>query len=137
MVNMSHSEVIAHESKLKQSKGQVESDIVKLLGENLRESVQHDQIMAWCDTQWPRWKYVHARTDKPSTLPVGCSDFVIFGPYPICFLVECKTMDGKIGKDQRIWIKEMEMLGWIVNITRSFDEFMARVITEKARVERA
>jgi len=101
-----------------------------------RENVQHNKIMAWCDAQWPRWKYIHARMDMPSTLPVGCQDFAIFGPFPICLLVECKASDGKVDPDQRIWIKEMEMLGWKVHVTWSYDEFLALAESEKAKIQR-
>ena len=35
-----------------------------------QESKLHDEIVAWCNAQWPRWKILCARRDKKSTLPL-------------------------------------------------------------------
>ena len=42
------------------------------------ESQLHLDIIKWCDGQWPKWKYVHARMDRPSTLDLGVADFTMF-----------------------------------------------------------
>lgn len=88
-----------------------------------RERKLHEDIMDWCDSQWPRWKYIHSRMDAKSTIQLGCQDFTIFGPHPICILVECKKKDGKIDPDQRNWIAEMKAIGWTVHVIRSMEEF--------------
>ena len=41
------------------------------------ERVLHDKIISYCNLQWPRWKFIHARTDQPSTIGVGVCDFTI------------------------------------------------------------
>lgn len=84
----------------------------------------HAQIMRWCDSQWPRWKYIHSRTDKRSTVDPGVPDFAVFGPYPRCIVVECKSKSGKLSTDQQNWIAEMKMIGWTVNVVWNLEEFL-------------
>lgn len=83
----------------------------------------HCKIQKWCDDQWPRWKVVSARTDVPSTLPVGCHDMTIFGPFPICICAELKAKGKKPSLDQNNWIAEMRALGWTVHLIFSEQEF--------------
>jgi VRR-NUC domain len=90
-----------------------------------REDKLHRDIMEWCDGQWPRWKYIHHRMDKKSGIAVGAQDLTIFGPHPLCILVECKSKDGKLSDDQRNWAHEMLRLRWTVHIVRSMADFMA------------
>jgi len=92
------------------------------------ESKLHRKIIEWCDSQWPRWKYVHARMDRKSTIGNGVADFVIFGPHPLCIVVECKKKDGKLSQDQQCWAAEMKMLGWQVEVVRSLGDFVALTI---------
>lgn len=98
--------------------------------EGLRsERKLHEDIMAHCDKQWPRWKYVHARMDKPSTIAVGAPDFVIFTPgneemHPRVFAIECKRGGKKPTPEQLAWHKEMEMLGHRVHVVYSMEEFL-------------
>jgi hypothetical protein len=33
-----------------------------------REIPLHNRIMEHCDKQWPKWKYIRARSDQPSTI---------------------------------------------------------------------
>ena len=89
-----------------------------------RESIIRNQIIKWCDRQWPKWLVCTARTDKPSTLPVGFPDMVIFGPYPTCVIVETKSKAAKPSPDQRIWEKKFELLGWRVHFVKTFDHFI-------------
>ena len=89
-----------------------------------RESKVRTRITEWCDRQWPPWLVCTARTDKPSTLPVGFPDMVIFGPHPTCIIVETKSKSGKPSSDQRIWEKKFEMLGWRVHFVKTFDTFI-------------
>jgi VRR-NUC domain len=89
-----------------------------------RESMLQRLIITWCASQWPRWKCIHARTDKRSTLDAGTPDFVIFGPNKKCLIIECKTLTGKISTEQGGWIAEMAMIQWPVLIVRSYEEFL-------------
>jgi len=104
-----------------------------------QESELHLQIMAYCDKQWPRGKYTHARMDKRSTLEKGHCDFVIWLPIreiqwteatPIptrYLLIECKRPGQKPDEDQRNWIHEMERLGHTVHVIESFEQFLELV----------
>ena len=95
------------------------------------ESKLHDKIIAYCDSKWPRWKYIRARMDKKSTMQVGCHDFTIFARFNSfgtrVFLIECKARDEKPTSDQLIWHKEMQMLGFDVQVVRNYDEFLTSV----------
>jgi len=90
-----------------------------------QESKLHADIIEFCDTRWPRWKYIHARMDKKSCIQVGAQDFTIFLPDGRFLLVECKARGGKLDPDQQIWRKEMEMIGHTVHTIWSMDEFLA------------
>lgn len=89
-----------------------------------RELDLHDQIIRYCNAQWPKWKYIHARTDKRSTIAAGCQDFTIFAPGRV-LCIEVKRPGGKLDPDQQGWAKEMQMLGHTVHTVRSMDEFIA------------
>lgn len=95
-----------------------------------QEASLQNQIMAWCDAQWPRWKYLCPRFDRKSTLQVGAHDITVFGPFPKCLLVECKTATGKLTAPQQSWAAEMRMLGWTVHVVRSMTEFLELVKIE-------
>jgi hypothetical protein len=95
----------------------------EIKGKIERELKLHDDIIRYCNAQWPRWKYIHARTDQRPTIAVGCQDFTIFAPGRV-LCIECKRADGKPDHDQLIWHKEMEMLGHTVHIVRSLSEFL-------------
>ena len=130
MVRFSQWDVDAHNRRIAKI-DPLQSDIVKKLNEVEDESKLHEQIIQWCNSQWPRCKYVTARMDKPSTLPVGCADFIIFLGGGKCLVVECKKKGGKLDADQLAWKKEMEMLGWPVHVIRSMDEFLLLVSASK------
>jgi len=87
----------------------------------------HEPIMAYCNRQWPRIKYIRARSDMPSGITVGCHDFTLFLPGNRTLCIECKKKDGKVSVEQAGWIKEMAMLEHIVHIVRSMEEFYALV----------
>lgn len=87
-----------------------------------REGKLHEDIIKFCGDQWPRWKIIHARMDKRSTIAVGAQDFTIFRPGGV-LLVECKKKGGKLDPDQQIWRKEMEMIGHTVHIVWSMNDF--------------
>jgi len=92
-----------------------------------KEATLHRQIMDWCNGQWPRWKFIHARTDQRSTIQIGSHDLTVFGPFPKCLLIECKTKTGKLSEDQLIWKAEMSQLGWTVEVVRSMGEFLTLI----------
>jgi hypothetical protein len=90
-----------------------------------RERDLHDQIIDFCNSKFPRWKFIHARMDKRSTVAVGSQDFTIFLPNGRVLCVECKRKNEKPDQDQLIWHKEMEMLGHVVHVVRSVEEFVS------------
>jgi len=87
------------------------------------ERALHRQIMAWCDSQWPRVKYRHSRCDKPTREEVGVEDFSIFLPGGKTLHCEVKSKNGKRTKEQQAWAMEMEKLGHTVHLVTSFDQF--------------
>jgi len=87
------------------------------------EGKLHEQIMDWCDTQWPRVKYIHARMDQRSCIAVGAQDFTLFLPNGRTLCVECKAKSKKLEPDQRNWHKEMAMVGHKVHTVWSFEDF--------------
>lgn len=97
-----------------------------------RERDLHEAIIQYCNSQWPRWKFVHSRMDKRSTVDVGSHDFTIFLPKSRIICVECKTKTGKLSREQSGWEKEMEMLEHRVHVVRSFDEFLSLIDSGKA-----
>lgn len=82
----------------------------------------HTEIIKYCDAQWPKWKYIHARMDKRATIGKGVQDFTIFAPDRV-LCIECKARDKKLEPEQLAWAKEMEMLGYTVHCIRSWEEF--------------
>lgn len=92
-----------------------------------RESKLRDQILAFCDSQRPRWKVVWARSDKRSTLPVGAHDLTIFRSGGRTTCIELKTASGKLDTDQTIWKHEMESLGHTVHVVRSWPDFLSAI----------
>lgn len=91
------------------------------------ESKLHESIIDYCNSQWPRWKFIRARMDKRSTIQTGAQDFTIFMPASRMICVECKRRDGKLSTDQHAWALEMQKLGHPVHVVRSFDEFLTLV----------
>lgn len=83
----------------------------------------HKQIMAFCDSQFPRWRYIRARSDKRSTIGNGVQDFTIFLPNGKTLLIEAKARNEKLKPDQLAWKLELERLGHTVHCVRNFDEF--------------
>lgn len=83
----------------------------------------HHKIMKWCDEQWPRVKYIRARSDMESTIAEGCQDFTVFMPGGRTVCIECKAKDGKMKDAQLSWKAEMEKLGHVIHIVRSMEEF--------------
>jgi hypothetical protein len=83
----------------------------------------HQDIMDYCDRQWPRWKYVHSRTDKATRNEPGVPDFLIILPAQRVLLVECKRPGEKVSPAQRDWHAEAAKLDHIVCIVHDMQEF--------------
>lgn len=136
MPRMSQSDYVAHELKVSQGKGRR----ARLAGEHIagakhhgigpmseRETGKgglHEQIMRHCDSQWPRWKYLHSRTDQKSTVAVGSHDFTVFLPGSKHLCIECKSKSGKLSSYQLGWAHEMRTLGHEVHVVYSLDQFL-------------
>lgn len=90
-----------------------------------KESELHDRIIYYCESHWPKWKFIHCRMDKRSTIAKGAQDFTIFIPKGRTLCVECKTKDGKLDSDQMGWAHEMNKNDHTVHVVRSFEEFLA------------
>jgi hypothetical protein len=89
-----------------------------------REMDLHEKIIKHCMDQWPRWKFLRARSDQKSTIQKGASDFTIFMPGGRTLCLECKSKGGKLSQDQLIWRHEMGLLGHPVHEVRSMDDFV-------------
>ena len=87
----------------------------------------HNAIIKHCNSQWPRWLYLHANPAVKSTIAKGCQDCTIFMPGGRVVCVEVKTKTGKLSEDQRNWAHEMERLGHHVWVVRSMAEFLEAV----------
>jgi hypothetical protein len=96
----------------------------KILANAEKEVRLHERIMEWCSSQWPRWLYIHARTDMASTIQIGAPDFVIIAPGGRIFFVECKSATGKQTTDQLAWMALAQNLGHKYYLVRSFEEFL-------------
>ena len=83
----------------------------------------HAEIMLYCDRQWPRWLYIHARTDKRTTNAPGVPDLPIFLPGGRVLLIEVKRPGQKVSPTQLAWHAEAAKLGHEVHIVHSMDEF--------------
>jgi hypothetical protein len=93
-------------------------------GTSIKEIPLHNEIMRHCSEQWPRWKYIRARSDRESTIAEGCQDFTIFLPSGRVACIECKSKTGKLSPAQRDWAHEMKALGHTVHECRSFEQFL-------------
>ncbi len=89
----------------------------------------HAKIIAHCNAQWPRWKYLHANPAAKSTIQKGAQDFTIFLPHSRTVCIEVKTLTGKQSPEQLQWAAEMKILGHEVYVIRGFDEFLAVMAT--------
>lgn len=84
----------------------------------------HNSIIRYCNQQWPKWKFIHSRTDRRPTIAVGAQDFTIFMPDGKVLCIECKDRNEKPTSDQQTWATEMRMLGHTVHVVRSMNDFM-------------
>ena len=93
-----------------------------------RELDLHNEIIAFCNKQWPKWKYVHADPTRRSCIAKGWPDFTILVPGNRVLIGECKDKDGKLSVDQRNCHHEIQMLDIDVKIWRSMDDFLRDAI---------
>lgn len=100
---------------------------VKIEATPFLEKALHRQIMDYCDAQWPRWKYRHARMDRATTEEKGVEDFTIFMPHNRTLHVECKQPGQKLTSEQQCWAKEMELLEHPVECIFSYQEFLTLI----------
>jgi adenosyl cobinamide kinase/adenosyl cobinamide phosphate guanylyltransferase len=89
------------------------------------EKELHRQIMAHCDAQWPRWKYIHSRMDQRPTQEAGVPDFVIVLPQGRTLYVEAKRPGEKLSPAQRDWQAEMAKLNHTVYVVHDLKEFLS------------
>ncbi|MGA2686259.1 MAG: VRR-NUC domain-containing protein [Verrucomicrobiota bacterium] len=86
------------------------------------ESDLHNQILAECRRRL--WPVVHSRMDCATTTARGCPDFVIFANHSRAFLVECKSIGGKLTTEQLGWQAMLRRNGHLLFVVRSFTEFL-------------
>ncbi len=92
-----------------------------------REKDLHEQIMAYCHDQWPRWKTIHSRMDQASTTEVGAPDFIIFMPGGKTLIIEAKKKLGKCSAEQLGYHLELSLLGHKCHVIQSFERFLELV----------
>lgn len=100
----------------------------------LKELPLHDEIIAFCYQQHPRWKYIHANPTAKSTIAKGCQDFTLFLPGGVTLCIECKSKTGKLKPDQLAWKLQMEMLGHTVHVIQSMSDFL-KLVSETTQVK--
>ena len=88
------------------------------------EAPLHNEIAAWCNAQWPKWKFIHARMDRKATIGEGVHDFTIYAPAGRVLNIECKSRTGKLSEEQRDWSHELERNGHAVHVVRTMAEFL-------------
>ena len=88
-----------------------------------------DEILDWCDKQWPRWRVIWARDDKKSTLPIGAPDLVVAASDGRTFYLELKARHGKQSPEQVVWEFELKRLKQLYFVIRSMDEFLEAIQT--------
>jgi hypothetical protein len=72
-------------------------------------------------------KFIHARTDRRSTIQVGANDLTLFLPSARVLCIECKSKTGKRTQEQLAWACEMAKLGFAVHEIRTFQQFLEKV----------
>ena len=90
--------------------------------EDIREKKIHDQILAECALRG--WLVIHSRMDMPSSVAIGCPDFVILTEGGRTLLVEAKSRTGKLRPEQRAWLAWAQKLGHPAAVVRSVQEFL-------------
>lgn len=124
---LQHQEMV---SRLEKNRGrEVKTETESGIGES-RETDLHKRIIWWCDSQFPFVPYIHARTDKRSTIGVGCPDFCVLYKSQ-CLLIECKSVKGKMSIEQMAWMRRANEQGFLIHIVRDFKDFLKLIESVK------
>ena len=86
----------------------------------------HDPTIKWCREH--RAAYIHARTDRKSTIGVGVCDFVIAYKGEV-FFIEYKTAGKKLRPEQMAFKLLLEMNGRELHVLRDFNSFISLINT--------
>ncbi len=89
------------------------------------EADLHERIEAYCKGKG--WLVVHSRMDRPSTVAVGMTDFVIAADGGRVFWVECKRKGSKPTPAQLGTIAWLQKLGHKSAICWSMEDFVKLV----------
>jgi hypothetical protein len=87
-----------------------------------RESNLHKKIIDELNRR--RWLFFHGSMAHKSKRTLGEPDFEIYGSRGRHWLVEAKTKEGKLSRDQLIVKMLAETNGHEIHTVRSFDEFL-------------
>lgn len=123
-MRMTQAEYLAYEARTLARRSREKNNGVHYSPPVEKEIPLHDEIIRYCNAQWPVWKFRHARTDRKTTEEKGVEDFTIFLPGGKTLHIECKAKNKKQTIDQRDWAKQLEMLGHRVHVCRSMEEFL-------------
>lgn len=122
MPNITLADYIAHEERI--ARGKAQKSPKDAADRETGKGGLHEEIMEHCDSQWPRWKYIHSRTDLKSTVAVGSQDFTVFLPNGRVLCVEAKAKNGKLSNEQLGWAHEMRLLGHTVHVVYNLEQFV-------------
>jgi hypothetical protein len=86
------------------------------------EKKLHERILEFCKEN--RWLFIHSRMDAPATVALGVPDFILLAPQGRVFLIECKTLTGKLSIAQMAFGIMAEQLGHRVHLIRSYTQFL-------------
>lgn len=85
----------------------------------------HRPILAWVKERG--WPCMYANSSKPTRLTVGWPDFTIACPGKKLLLIECKSKDGDLSKEQSAMRSALARQGFYVWIVRSMQDFAEAV----------
>ena len=119
MVNLSLSDFMAYEAKIKASKPAAHSDGVK------KESDLHESIIQFCRDRG--WQYLHGAMSERTHRTAGEPDFILLAPAGVVLLVECKSKSGKLSPAQLAFQAHALKNGHTIHVVRSMSEFLVVV----------
>ncbi len=121
---MTQAQVDAHHARLRHRAAGETSSAAGAAERETGPGGLQKKIQDWCDAQWPRWVCDFPRTDKPSTVAPGRHDATVWGPHPVCLLIETKAKGKKQTPDQLVWAARMRAIGWEVSVVYSLEQFV-------------
>ncbi len=125
---MSLADVLAHQARIAKNRGTLDAPPSEGVTD---ESDLHDRIIAECRRRG--YVIVHSRMDRRTTTAVGTTDFVIAADRGRTLWLECKTVKGKLTREQEATIHWLKGLGHVAEVIRSFEAF--RAIVDNLRPE--